>query len=129
METINLLLSSPLFYVVLIVLILAVAFRKQIGNLIERTTGVKGHINAGGVQGELQAAEPSPPRAEAQPQSPPSSPPTGAQPSSPSSPPGSGVTMKDVLLDGGSEIEEIEGKVKMNNVILDEKSRIGKIKG
>ena len=105
--------SSPLFYALLIVLVLAVFFRKQIGGFIERMTSAEGKIDKEGVQGKLQATPP---------------PSTTVSASVPSPTPGS-VTMEDVLLDHASEIDEITGKVKMKNVILDEKSKIGKING
>ena len=106
------LLSSPLFYALLIVLVLAVFFRKQIGGFIERMTSAEGKIDKEGVQGKLHAA-----------------PPSSAVPPSSVSPTSGKVDMEDVLLDHASEIEEIKGQVKMKDVILDEKSKIGKING
>ncbi len=107
------LLSSPLFYALLIVLVLAVFFRKQIGGFIERMTSAEGKIDKEGLQGKLQAA-----------------PPTSAVPPPPVPTPTSGkVDMEDVLLDHASEIDEIKGQVKMKGVILDEKSKIRKING
>jgi hypothetical protein len=108
-----LLLSSPLFYALLIVLVLAVFFRKQIGSFIERMTSAEGAISKDGVQGKFQATPP----------------PSTDVSSSVPSPTSGKVEMEDVLLDHASEIDEITGKVKMKNVILDEKSKIGKING
>ena len=105
--------SSPLFYALLIVLVLAVIFHKQIGGFIERMTSAEGKIDKEGVQGKLQAAPP----------------PSAATPTSVPSPTPGSVDMEDVLLDHASEIDEITGKVKMKNVVLDEKSKIGKING
>jgi hypothetical protein len=107
------LLSSPLFYALLIVLVLAVFFRKQIAGFIERMTSAEGTIGKDGVQGKLQATPPSSKDAS----------------TSVPSPTSGKVEMEDVLLDHASEIDEITGKVKMKNVILDEKSKIGKING
>jgi len=108
-ELLNTLLSSPLFYFVIIVLILTTVFRRQIGDLIQRLTKAEASLDAGGVKGKIEASST-----------------LLSQPNA--APAGHSVSMKGVELDGASEIDEIRGNVKMENVSLDEGSKIGKIR-
>jgi len=123
-DPIQLLLTSPWFWIVLVLIILIVAFRPQLARLIDRTQKARAEAGKEGARIELEA--PVPPSEK----TPAATPSSTSQDTTPPPPPAPGsVTMKDVLLDHASEIGEIEGRVEMDNVILDERSKIGKIKG
>jgi hypothetical protein len=120
-DILKLLLSSPWFWIVLVLMILILAFRPQLARLIDRTQRARAEASKEGAKIEIEAASPS---AAEKPSD--ASLPASATPASPVR---GKVDMQDVLLDHASEIDEIKGQVKMKDVILDEKSKIGKING
>lgn len=74
-DPIQLLLTSPWFWIVLILLILIVAFRAQIARLIDRTQKAKAEAGQEGAKIELEAPIPAPEKPPAAASPPPATPP------------------------------------------------------
>ena len=122
-QVLKMLTETPWPWIVIVLLMLFLFFHKPIERMIDRTQKAKAKASKEGAEFEFE-----------------SSPEISADPnmveamnpieiSKTDSEHVIGVRMKDVLLDNDSEIDEIEGNVDIENLTLDQKSRIGNIKG
>ncbi len=119
----NMLVQTPWPWIILGLFLVFIFFRRSIERLIDRTQKAKAKATKGGAEIEFESfSKPD--------ISDPAILEEGAtkkpEPLDPGNRPG--VEMKDVLLDNSSEIDEVVGNVKIDNLTLDRNSRIGKIK-
>lgn len=105
--------ASPLFYIVLIVLIVSLAFRKEIGGLISRAKSVSSKVSKDGIETEIKTSSSD----------------EVPVPAPPPSPTQAKVELQGVTVKRGSDIGNIEGSAKLQDVELDEDSHIGNISG